>query len=165
MALISNIGAGIFTTLKYIADANTTLPTNDTEHQTFVGTGGDFETPTAVTNIREFPSFGKPANIVNVPVYGSAVSSQVQGQADAPSLEFTLNYVPGDHSALQALVQNGSTYVFQIDVKNSATGDNAAFYVKGQVASFEVAPNLTDSTTATLTIATEGDYVGPFANA
>lgn len=165
MALISNIGAGIFTTLKFKADSSYTLPTNDTTHQAFIASGsGDFDGATEVTNIREFPSFGKPANIVNVPQYGQSVSSQIQGQSDAPTMEFTLNYVPGSHDAIQALVQDGLTYVFQLDVKNAETGDNAAFYVKGQIASFEVSPNLTDSNQATLTMSTQGDYVGPFAD-
>ena len=31
MALISNIGAGIFTKLKYKADSNYTLPTSDSD--------------------------------------------------------------------------------------------------------------------------------------
>ena len=165
MALISNIGAGIFTKLKYKADSNYTLPTNDTTHQAFIASGGDYASAVEVTHIREFPSFGKPANIVNVPNYGQSVSSQIQGQSDAPTLEFTLNYVPGSHNTLQGLVQDGVTYVFQLDVKNASTGDNAAFYVKGQVASFEVAPNLTDSNQATLTLSTSTDYTGPFADA
>ena len=75
-----------------------------------------------------------------------------------------MNYVPGSHGAIQALVQDGLTYVFQLDVKNAETGDNAAFYVKGQIASFEISPNLTDSNQATLTMSTQGDYVGPFAD-
>ena len=165
MALISNIGAGIFTKLKYKADSNYTLPTNDTTHQAFIASGGDYASAVEVTHIREFPSFGKPANIVNVPNYGQSVSSQIQGQSDAPTLEFTLNYVPSAHNTLQGLVQDGVTYVFQLDVKNASTGDNAAFYVKGQVASFEVSPNLTDSNQATLTLSTSTDYTGPFADA
>jgi len=165
MALISNIGAGIFTKLKYKADSSYTLPTTDAEHQAFIAGGGDFAGNTEVTNIREFPSFGKPANIVNVPNFGQSVSSQIQGQSDAPTLEFTLNYVPSVHNPIQALVQDGNTYVIQLDVKNSSTGDNAAFYVKGQIASFEVGPNLTDSNQATLTLSTSTDYTGPFADA
>jgi|TARA_R110000822_G_scaffold30221_8_gene88259 hypothetical protein len=165
MALISNIGAGIFTRLKYKADSSYTLPTSDSTHQTFIGSGGDFASAVEVTKIREFPSFGKPANIVNVPNFGQSVSGQIQGQADAPTLEFTLNYVPSVHGTIQALVQDGLTYVFQLDVKNSSTGDNAAFYVKGSVASFEVDPNLTDSNQATLTLSTSTDYTGPFADA
>ncbi|QLF87971.1 hypothetical protein Aegir_gp22 [Pelagibacter phage Aegir EXVC013S] len=164
MALITNIGAGIFTSLKFKADNNFTLPTNDTTHQTFISGSGDFNGNTEITNAREFPSFGKPANIVNVPNYGQSISSQIQGQADAPTMEFTVNYVPSVHGAIQALVQDGNTYVYQIDLKNAETGDNAAFYVKGQFASFEVSPNLTDSNQATITMSTQGDYVGPFAD-
>ncbi len=164
MALITNIGAGIFTSLKFKADSSFTLPTNDTTHQAFIASGGDFNGSTEITNAREFPSFGKPANILNVPNYGQSISSQIQGQADAPTMEFTVNYVPSVHGAIQALVQDGNTYVYQIDLKNAETGDNAAFYVKGQFASFEVSPNLTDSNQATITMSTQGDYVGPFAD-
>ena len=65
MALISNIGAGIFTSLKFKADSSYSLPTSDSSHQTFIAAGtGDFDGATEVTSIREFPSFGKPANIV-----------------------------------------------------------------------------------------------------
>ena len=81
MALISNIGACIFTKLKYKADSTYTLPTSASEHQTFIAGGGDFNGATEVTNVREFPSFGKPANIVNVPSYGQSVTSQIQGSS------------------------------------------------------------------------------------
>jgi len=166
MALITNIGAGIFTKLKYKADSTYTLPTNDSTHQAFItASSGDFDGATEVTGIREFPTFGKPANIVNVPQYGQGISSQISGQSDAPTLEFSLNYVPGTHNTLQGLVGDGNSYVFMLDVKNTTTGDNAAFYVKGQVASFEVTPSLTDSNQATLTLTTSTDYSGPFADA
>ncbi len=166
MALINNIGAGIFTTLKYKEDSSYTLPTTSGEHQTFItASTGDFDGASSVHSIREFPSFGKPSNIVNVPNYGQSVSSQIQGQADAPTMEFTLNYVPSLHATVQGLIQDGKTYVFQIDVKNSEGGNNGAFYVKGSFASFEVTPSLTDSNQATITMSTEGDYVGPFADA
>ena len=39
MALISNIGAGIFTTLKFKADSSYTLPTSDSSHQAFIAGG------------------------------------------------------------------------------------------------------------------------------
>ena len=170
MALINNIGAGIFTTLKYVEDASTpttpvSLPTTDGEHQTEDASGGDFVGFTQITKIRDFPSFGTPANIVNVPQYGQAVSGQIGGQSDAPTLEFSLNYVPSEHSTIAGLVNNGKTYIFQLDVKNSSSGNNAAFYVKGSFASFEVTPSLTDSNQATLTLATSTDYTGPFTDA
>jgi hypothetical protein len=166
MALISNIGAGIFTKLKFKADSSYTLPSTDGEHQTFItASTGDFDGATEISGIREFPTFGKPANIVNVPQYGQSISSQISGQSDAPTLEFTLNYTPSVHTALHAMVDDGNVYVFQLDIKNTTTGDNAAFYVKGTIASLEVSPNLTDSNQATLTLTTSTDYVGPFADA
>ena len=170
MALISNIGAGIFTTLKFIEKGSNTQPTTEAEHVAAdVTAGGFFLSAAEVKNVREFPAFGAPANIVNVPVYGQAVSSQISGQSDAPTLEFTLNYVPGEAGvvALESAVADGKTYIFQIDLLNSeaSSADNAAFYVEGSIASFTVSPNLTDSNQATLTLTTTSDYTGPFANA
>ena len=235
MALINTIGAGIFTTFKYVADTSLTIqPRTEEQHQSalFAGsvnadaltgavsidilvtsgalpatgsvtindideaytavsvtgniatltvvlsadiTAGDlvtlvggsyFASPLEVANVRDFPAFGTPANIVNVPVYGQAVSSQISGQADAPTLELTLNYVPADAVALEALVNDGNIYLFQIDLRNSEMADsnNATFYVKGSFASLLITPNLTDSTQATLSLTTVSDYTGPFAD-
>jgi hypothetical protein len=54
--------------------------------------------PTYLTigNARSFPAVGAPANIVNVPVFGQRTSQTVGGQADAPSLEVTVNYIPNE---------------------------------------------------------------------
>ena len=76
-----------------------------------------------IQNVREFPSIGTPANIVNVPVYGQKTSKQVQGQADAPTIEITLNYVPSDWASttiLGAAVGNGVQYGFRFALLNSA---------------------------------------------
>ena len=62
-----------------------------------------------VTNLREFPSVGTPANIVNVPQYGQSISSQISGQADAPTLEFTLNYIPTAHANIDTLRRDTTT--------------------------------------------------------
>ena len=161
MAQISTIGAGIYTSLAYAANPNGAMTDSQTEFEAL--------TFTDVDNVREFPSFGTPANIVNVPAYGQAQSSQVQGQADAPTLEFTLNYVPSNHATLQGLAGNGTEYVFRLRLANSelpaslvADTQHSDFYVRGQVAAFSVSPNLTDSNQATLTLSTVGDYFGPF---
>jgi hypothetical protein len=47
-----------------------------------------------ITHVKEFPAMGTPANIVKVPVYGKKNSVQIQGQADSPTMELTLNYIP-----------------------------------------------------------------------
>ena len=157
MAHISSIGAGLRTRLDY--KAGTALPTA-VDNTDFL----------AVPNIREFPEFGAPANVVNVPVYGQAVSSQIQGQSDAPTLEFTLNYVPTEHDALRALISTQATQIFRIRLINAdladeavptATEEHTDFYVLGKVAAITVSPQLTDANQATLTITTVGDYSAP----
>lgn len=125
---------------------------------------------TAIGNVREFPSLGTPANIVNVPVYGQSISAQVSGQADAPSLEFTLNYVPADHYALDTLRVAGSQIAFRVrlaSAENGLAGGEADeyddFYFKGTIASLEITPALNDATQATLALTINTDFFGPAA--
>jgi hypothetical protein len=189
MAHISSIGASKFTTLDYVlntanSDISTAAALNDLfiSNQTAIlatDTATD-ETPESavvhVGNIREFPSLGSPANIVNVPVYGSAVSSQVAGQSDNASLEFSLNYVPSDHYALETIRKAGSRLCFRVrladaditvDANRIVTADNADtfadFFFFGKIASFEIQPGLTDALQATMSIAIDGDFNGPFS--
>src|SRR6056300_1258169 len=122
MPNISAIGAGIYTSLAYI-DLPVVVGTGDGTTNTGKGDtaaakASYFETretsPTPLTEgefvewntdanarafgkIREFPNLGIPANVVNVPQYGQATSSQITGQSDPPSLDFTFNYVPSIH--------------------------------------------------------------------
>jgi hypothetical protein len=123
-------------------------------------------------SVREFPSIGTPANIVNVPVYGQATSSQVQGQADAPSLEVTVNYVAEDMVKVHALVGKSIAFRFMMvdsactldDASNTALAakQNTAFFFTGKIEAILVNPSLTDQTTATVTLSTQSDFLGPF---
>jgi len=189
MAHISSIGASKFTTLDYVvntannaasaaadlhglfADNSTAILATATQTDETVVSGVSH-----VGNIREFPSLGTPANIVNVPVYGQSTSSQVSGQSDAPSLEFTVNYVPADHAELDVLRKSAARLCFRVriadaDITTDAAGiltaDNADkfadFYFFGTVASFEISPSLSDSLQATIAVTIEGDFNGPFA--
>jgi len=177
MAHITSIGAGIFSALAVNTTAITDLATVDTLSE-LVGkftTGTDFK---EIKNVREFPQIGTPANIVNVPVYGQKTSSQIQGQADAPTLELTINYVPSEWatgSALGDLVGDGKVYAFQFSLLNakpaalttaSGTGGlgsvaNSNFYFVGKVEALLVSPQLTDANQATLTLSIIGDFFGP----
>jgi len=177
MAHISSIGAGVFSAMAVNTTAITDLATVDTltELVAKFGTAADF---VEIKNVREFPQIGTPANIVNVPVYGQKQSSQVQGQADAPNLELTINYVPSEwtpSTALGGLVGDGKVYAFQFSLLNAkpaglnttagTTGlgsvDNSNFYWVGKVEALLVSPNLTDANQATLTLTIIGDFFGP----
>jgi len=92
---------------------------------------------------------GTPANIVNVPVYGQKTSSQVQGQADAPSLEVTVNYIAEDMTAIHALI--GQTVIFRFMMAASAVTpdegaaatlavENTEFYFQGKIEAILVNP-------------------------
>jgi len=173
MAHISSLGAGIFTYLDIFTG---TIPAGtDTAAEAaalFVGTvpGTADADHIRMPSVREFPSIGTPANIVNVPVYGQATSSQVQGQADAPSLEVTVNYVTADMEAIHALI--GDSVVFRFMMASSAvtqdegadatvTPENTEFYFLGKVEAILVNPALTDTTTATVTLSAQSDFYGP----
>lgn len=143
-----------------------------------------------VTNIREFPSIGAPANIINVPQYGQKISSQVQGQADAPTLELTINYVPDSWksgSTLGNLIGDGTQRVFRFTLLNelplgydwlatrpASAGtciggndanpvENSSWYFVGRVEALLINPQLTDATTATLTLSTQSDFFGAYS--
>lgn len=173
MAHIASLGAGIFTYLDLFKG---TIPSGtDTAAECaalFVGSvpGTADADHVRMPSVREFPSVGTPANIVNVPVYGQKTSSQVQGQADAPSLEVTVNYVADDMTAIHALV--GENVVFRFMMAASAvtqdegaaatiTPENTEFYFLGKIEAILVNPALTDATTATVTLSAQSDFFGP----
>ena len=197
MPNITSIGAGMYTSLAYVdlpvvegsGSANTTIGQGDTvtewapEFETGDAANG-FTAATAARNIgriREFPNLGIPANIVNVPQYGQAVSSQIAGQSDAPSMDFTFNYVPTEHSFIDAMRQGGEQYLFRVRLANAKqdvtdSGVNVPsvdsdgnvteasdFFFFGSVASFEIVPNLTDSNQLNVTLTIDGEMQGPYA--
>jgi len=137
-----------------------------------------------ITDVREFPAMGAPANIVNVPTYGKKTSGQVQGQADAAAIELTLNYIPATWAKdvgniLGLMVNDGVQRVFRFTLAaveptgttatkwasvagGLGTVQNSQFYWVGKVEALQVTPGLTDASTATLTISAQTDLFGPF---
>jgi hypothetical protein len=194
MTHISNLGAGIYSDLAVthptanIAQATLDAAKTAVALQAFFGAeianvGGTRAANTFVRiqNVREFPSIGSPANIVNVPVYGQATSSQVNGQADAPTLEMTLNYVATDWGKdttahLAAMVGDGVSRCFRFTLLNalpttyaSTTGGlgtvgNTQYYWIGKIEALLVNPQLTDANTATLTLSIQGAFLGAFTS-
>lgn len=187
MAHISSIGAGIFSDLSF-GLTNTAPATYDAAGfaalfatkvlpNDATPTSGEF---CRVTNIREFPSIGTPANIINVPVYGQKTSKQIQGQADAPNLELTINYVPADWDATSGLgkfINDGVVRAFRFSLLNEDPGaaatfastaagygskNHSVFYWMGKLEALLVNPQLTDANTATLTLSIQTDFYGAF---
>ncbi len=169
MPHISNISASIFSDLRYVkADlASGTVPSY-TNLEALRGPSS--ARPVSIPNVRDFPAFGTPANVVNVPVYGQTVSQQIQGQSDPSDLTFNLNYVPSLHAAIHDLVKNDSDpYTFLLRLAPKAlpatpTGADvlSMFSFRAAFASFEVTPSLSDSTQAALTLTLASDFSGPF---
>lgn len=121
-------------------------------------------------SVREFPSIGTPANIVNVPVYGQETSSQIQGQADSPTLEVTVNYVPADMEEIHNLKGQEVVFRFMMAEQEVTVAEGSAatlakanteFYFKGKVEAILVNPALTDANTATVTLSAQSDFYGP----
>lgn len=130
-----------------------------------------------VANVREFPAIGTPPNIVNVPVFGQSVSQQIQGQADAPSMEITLNYVATQWASgtpLGDLVGSGEQCVFRFALLNAEPADYAAdalklgaventyWYFLGKIDSLLVTPSLSDSNQATIAITLQSKVYGAY---
>jgi hypothetical protein len=173
MAHISSLGAGIFT---YLDIFKGTIPAStDTVAECaalFVGTvdGTADADHVRMPSVREFPSIGTPANIVNVPVYGQKTSSQVQGQADAPTLEVTVNYVADDMTDIHNLIGTNCVFRFMMcsaavtedeGAASSLASNNTEFYFLGKIEAILVNPALTDATTATVTLSAQSDFFGP----
>jgi hypothetical protein len=173
MAHISTLGAGIFTYLDIFTG---TIPAGTEDAAAcaalFVGaTPGTADADhVRMPSVREFPSIGTPANIVNVPVYGQNTSSQVQGQADSPTLEVTVNYVAADMEALHNLIGQEVIFRFMMadaavtqdeGADNTLAAANTEFYFKGKIEAILVNPALTDATTATVTLSAQSDFFGP----
>lgn len=170
MAHISSLQAGVYSYLDIYTGATDTAAFDELNEWATVFNAGSTTGVVRMPSVREFPSVGTPANIVNVPVYGQKTSSQVQGQSDAPSLEVTVNYVAEDMQPIHALI--GTELVFRFMMAESAvTPDqgaastlstaNTEFYFKGKIEAILVNPQLTDATTATVTLSAQSDFFGP----
>lgn len=195
MSHITSIGANLFSDLS-IAEATANLTAAEiaaldtsAEFQALFATeiasvGGTKAANTfiRVKNAREFPPLGTPPNIVNVPVYGQKTSQQIQAQADAPTFEVTLNFVPAewaDSTLLGEMVGDGVVRVFRFTLMNSeptgtgatkyastapgiGTVPNTQFYFAGKVEALQVTPSLSDSGTATVTFSVQTAFFGSF---
>jgi len=173
MTHISDLRSGIYSYLDFFSG---TLPSGT---DTAAECAALFVTANSadvvrLPSVRDFPAVGTPANIVNVPVYGQATSSQVQGQADAPTLEVTVNYIANDMTAFHALIGTQGVFRFTMaagilalddSLGTTWTTENTEFYFIGKIEAILVTPSLTDATTATLTLSTQSDFFGPATHA
>lgn len=190
MTHISSIGAGMFSDLSIAVPATELTPaaaaalnskaTFDALFATEVASVGG--TPAADTfvrmpEIREFPQMGVPANIVNVPRYGSAATTQVQGQADNPTLEFTCNYIAAQVEAGTLIgdrIGDGRLRAFRFAMLNSkpdaytaataglGTVENTYFYFLGKLEAIVYNPQLTDANQAMITLSQQSELFGGF---
>lgn len=180
MSHIQTLQAGIYTYLAFkAAEVGRATDTMD-EIIAKLATGN----VQAIPNIREFPEFGTPANVQNVPVYGRATSTQVNGQADMASMEFTINYVASEvhtdpTTQYGAYIGDRNIYPFMIALtRDPATSflckdgtgiagtptkanENSVFFFCGRLESLVVVPSVTDSYTAKLTISVATPIFGP----
>jgi len=194
MSHITSIGAGMFSDLS-VHNHTTSLTSIDTQAEFDALFATETDTPAVGTfsrikNVREFPAMGTPPNIVNVPTYGQKTSQQIQGQADAPTMEITINYIPSawaSGTVLGAMVGDGKQKAFRFALLNSepagyassvagigtAKGgtagtppnENTYYYWIGKIEALLVNPQLTDANTATLTISLQSAFYGAYTAA
>jgi hypothetical protein len=191
MSHITSLGVALYTDLSFSvgtaivpatynqAGFDALFKTEDTTPTTSAVDGGFAR----IQNVREFPNMGTPPNIVKVPVYGVKQSQQIQGQADAPTMEITLNFVPSDWSSsnLGSFVNDGITRAFRFALLNSQPAGyssstpaggiagsiaspiaNSIYYWTGRMEALLVKPSLTDATTAVLTLSMQSDFYGAY---
>ena len=201
MSHINSIGAAMFSDLAVatgVITANVSVPVTapvmPADPSVITGFGALFADETTsmagsfrrIKNVRDFPSIGTPANIVNVPVYGSKTSQTIQGQSDAPSLEVTINYVPSEWAkgatgtVLGNMVGDGTARpwrftLLQVDSAGATVGTkysstaqglgtvaNSQFFFFGKLESLLVNPSLTDAATATLAFSLQSEFYGAY---
>ena len=196
MTHITSIGAGIYSDLSVCVDvgANSTVEDviavpneanfklcfgSEIANGTTPGVAGSGEF-IRIQNVREFPSMGTPPNIVNVPVYGSATSQQIQGQSDAPSMEVQLNLVGTDWQKtadyLGNFVGDSVQRAFRFSLLNTEPAayaslvgelggvENSQYFWIGKIEALQVNPQLTDANTATVTLTIQSDFYGAFTD-
>lgn len=196
MAHISSIGANVFSDLAIAFPATDLTPAAiaalsspasfqalfATEIESIGGTKAA-NTFVRIKDVREFPAIGTPPNIVNVPVFGSKTSQQVQGQADAPNMEVTVNFVAANWAKTSSLlgdaVGDGVQRCFRFVLMNSeptlttnakyastAAGigsvQNSQWYWVGKIDSLLVNPSLSDAGTATISMTLQSAMFGAF---
>lgn len=180
-AIFSDLSVGIYQTMPSAYDKDTLaayFATKTTAADATPAVGEFVRMP----DVREFPAMGTPPNIVKVPVYGQKVSQSIQGQADAPQLELTLNFVPSDWDSATGFgkfVNDGVKRVFRFTLLNEDPGAAATwasttagfggkkhtcFYWIGKIEAIQVKPSLSDSTTATVTLSIQSDFYGAFTH-
>jgi len=197
MAHITSIGAGLFSDMAVATPAvdldNDALEGLDTAAEFAALFASEIESDGGVLaagafvrikNVREFPAVGTPANIVNVPNYGSKTSYQIQGQADAPSMELTLNYIPQEWAKeagniLGNMVGDSIARVWRFSLLNTeptgtgatkyaslpaglGTIPNSEFYFVGKLEAIVYNPQLTDANQATLTLSLQSPLFGAY---
>jgi hypothetical protein len=186
MAHIASIGAGMFSDMSvaFGVSGPTAPPASFSKgaYDAIFAVECTDNTPAVneyirLKNVREFPEIGTPPNIVNVPVFGQSVSQQIQGQADAPSMEITLNYVATQWATgtpMGDLVGSGKQAVFRFALLNSAptsydstvsglgSVENTYWYFNGKIDSLLVTPSLSDSNQATVAITLQSVVNGAF---
>jgi len=190
MAHISTISATMFSDLSFGLTATAPSTYDAAGFAVLFGTKTDAADATPVSgefvrvqNVREFPAMGTPPNIVNVPTYGQKTSQQIQGQADAPTMEITINYIAADWDktvGLGKFVGDGVKRAFRFSLLNADPGsaatwassavgygnkEHTVFYWLGKIEAMVVNPQLTDATTATLTLSVQSDFYGAFTHA
>lgn len=199
MAHIGSLGVALYTDLAFTIGSTSALCTPATNDKAgydalfaLEDTVAPFAAATSsfvrIPNVRDFPSMGTPPNIVKVPVFGSKQSQQIQGQADAPSMEVTVNYVPSEWDStptyLGSYVNDGITRAFRFALLNTpvpagswkSTGttlnlggtlaapiQNSVYYFQGRMEAILIKPSLTDATTATLTLSMQSDFYGAYS--
>lgn len=173
MAHISSIGAGVFSDFVIACPAAdftlTSLDALKTSAQWQAlfaaeltsGVTGATGTYTRVKSVREFPSIGAPANIVNIAQFGSKSSKQINGQADAPTIELTVNLIAGDWdnnvSMTAKYLNDGKNHPFRFTLLNAQPQDYG-------IGSLAITPaGVVPTTAASTSVAIGGELT--FANA
>ena len=180
MAHINSRGAAIFSDFQYSNNAASYTPTQ--YNAAFAtGTLAGFETTllplqddsggtdavfTDIPNLSSLPAnIGVPPSITSEGEFGVNNAPQIRTQGESPTLEFGIRFIPSEHEALEALVNDGIVRLFRIrfflsEIPDAIVADtrHSNKYWLGQVAGFTATGSFSAGSTATLTVTAETDF-------
>ena len=171
MAQVNTRGVALYSTLGYSSNSVSLTPS---------AIALAFEDPSSVamedlatsfidiSKVRELPEVGVPPSISSVAEFGSALAPQVTGQAEAPQLDVTLNYVPEEHDSLLSLSGDGILRCFRLRISNSPIPDVpddaskiSEVYWTGMVAAKLISVGTGDASSVVVTLTMDTEFTNP----
>ncbi|HHB8454471.1 TPA: hypothetical protein ACN7QF_005410, partial [Klebsiella pneumoniae] len=82
-----------------------------------------------VENLSAFPSFSESTTISTVETYDSTFTSKVAGDSSYGDMTIEVNYVPGENTVLDSVVDSQQLVQVKVEMLDEGTNDTSVNYV------------------------------------